>query len=197
MADTVNDDPPRTMQVLDIYSLHVRHPGMAREITDNSAVNAAVCMERHSGSPRVWSVQIDQEPLGEYLVTWDLPTPAQLRSCANQDDATRDGAYGLALAAVDAHAGLVALRRAEGRSGVDFYLVPDGAEIPDSHDYDIDRDDLISLEVSGINDDTDRVVRARIREKIEHVRAGMRSCPSIVGVVGFRRARVIFLTVEA
>jgi hypothetical protein len=193
----VNDDPPRTMQVLDIYNLHVRHPGMAREITDNYAVNAAVCMERHRSSPRVWSVQMDQTLAEGYLVVWNPPTPAQLRSCANQDDATRDGAYGLALAAVDAHAGFVALRRAEGRSGVDFYLIPDGAEISDSHDIDIDRDDLVGLEVSGIDDDTDRVVRARVREKVEQVRAGKSSGPSIVGVVGFRTARVMFVTVEA
>lgn len=191
------DDPPRTMQVLDLYSLHLRHPGMAREITDNYAVNAAICMERHGSSQRVWSVQINQEPIAEYLVTWNPPTPAQLRSCANKDDATRDGAYGLALAAVDAHSGLVALRRAEGRSGVDFYLVPEGAEIPDSHDLDIDRDDLVGLEVSGIDDDTDRAVRARVREKVEQVRAGLSSYPSIVGVSGFRTARVIFVTVEA
>jgi hypothetical protein len=184
------------MQVLDIYDLQVRHSGLAKEVTDNYAVNAAVCMERHSISPRVWSVHRDQSAATEYLVTWEAPTAAQIRSCANQDDATRDGAYGLALAAADVHLGLVALRRAEGRSGVDFYLVPDGTEIPDSPEYDIDRDDLIGLEVSGINDDNDRVIRARVRQKVEQVQAGRPPFPSVVGIVGFRTARITFWTVE-
>src|SRR5690349_8995415 len=107
---------------------------MPREIADNLAVNAAVCMERHRGSPRMWLVQVDQNAPVDYLVTWLAPTPAQIRACANQDDATRDGAYALALAAVDIHLGYVALRRAEGRSGVDFYLIPEGAEFGESPD---------------------------------------------------------------
>src|SRR5262245_23616659 len=100
-------------------------------------------MERHGQSPRMWSVQVDEGTAIYYRVSWAAPTVEQIRACANQDDATRDGAYGLALAAVDAHLGYVALRRAEGRSGVDFYLVPVGADISPSPDLDIDREDLI------------------------------------------------------
>jgi hypothetical protein len=168
---------------------------MAREITDNFAVNAAVCMSRYASPPRLWSVQFDQgEPI-DYEVQWEIPTVAQLRACANQDDATRDGAYALALAAAEVHLGYLALRRAEGRSGVDFYMIPSGADIDSGPEYDIDRLDLIGLEVSGISGDSDSTIRSRVQRKIEQVRAGSPSLPSVVGVVGFRSARIMFRTV--
>jgi hypothetical protein len=192
----VDDDSPRTLPILDIYSLYFRHPGMAKEIADNLAVNAAVCMERHSRSPRTWSVRADQDHPIDYVTSWEMPTPAQVRACANQDDATRDGAYGLALAAIDVHLGYVALRRAEGRTGVDFYVIPAGTEVSPSPDLDIERDDLVGFEVSGISDDTDSMLRTRVNRKIEQVRSGKLPFQSIVGVVGFRSARIVFRRVE-
>ncbi len=187
---------PGAVAWLDIYHLHIRHPGMAREITDNYAVNAAVCMSRHHLPPHVWHVGLDQHEVQAYQVNWALPTVEQLRSCANDDDATRDGAYGMALAAADIHLGLVALRRAEGRSGVDFYLVLEGAEIPTSPDIDVDHEGLVGLEVSGIDDDNDTRIRTRVRQKLRQALEGRSPHPAIVAIVGFQSASILFRTVR-
>jgi hypothetical protein len=189
----VADDVLGPDRVLDIYNLHVRHPGMAAEITSNFAVNAAVCMDRHEhASPLDWSVRKNDEPEIAYLLRWEAPSADQKRSCANHDDATRDGAYGLALASADAHLQYVALRRAEGRSGSDFYLVPDGADVAPEPEYDLDRDDLVRLEVSGIYDDDDAKMSSRLSQKVTQAIKGRSHRPAIVSVVGFRSARVFF-----
>ena len=124
---------------------------------------------------------------------WAIPTVAQLRACANQDDATRDGAYALALAAAEVHLGYVALRR--GALWRRFLLGAIGCRDRLGPEYDIDREDLIGLEVSGISDDSDATIRFRVQRKIEQVLAGSLSLAAIVGVVGFRSARIIFRTV--
>jgi hypothetical protein len=71
-----------------------------------------------------------------------------------------------------------------------------GAEIGTDPDLDIDREDLIGLEVSGINHDTDPIIRARVNRKMEQVRAGRLPVRAMVGVVAFRTASIIFRTVE-
>ena len=185
-------DPPARIGRLDISTLHVRHMGMAQEITDGYAVTAAVCMSRHHKSPKTWTVQTDSQPPVPYEVDWLPPTPAHVRSCANKDEATRDGAYGLALAAADAHLGLVALRRSEGKSGSDFYLISAGTHVsPDPH-LDLERDDLVRLEVSGIDRDDDASMRARVHQKVRQAVAGRSPFPAIAGVAGFLSARVVF-----
>lgn len=181
---------------LDISTLHVRHPGMAREITDGYAVTAAVCMSRHHEPPKAWTVQRDSEPPTAYEVEWLPPTPAHVRSCANEEEATRDGAYCLALAAADAHLGLVALRRSEGKSGSDFYLIPVGTQGSSEPHIDLERDDLVRLEVSGIDRDDETKMRARVRQKVRQAVAGRSLFPAIVGVAGFLSARVVFRRAE-
>ena len=91
-----NDSIAGALERLDIYGLHNRHPGMAKEIADNFAVNAAICMSRHHLPPYSWRVRLDQHDTREYLVHWNLPTNTQLRSCANDDDMTMKHACVLA-----------------------------------------------------------------------------------------------------
>jgi hypothetical protein len=165
---------------------------MAREITDGYAITAAVCLSRHHRSPTVVTVESDSGLVLQYQVAWPPPTAEHIRSSANVEQATRDGAYALALAAVDAQLGLVALRRAEGRSGSDFYLIPKGSDVPSDPHLDLERDDLIRLEVSGINEDDDAAMRGRVRQKIRQALDGHSPVPAIVGVVGFLSARVVF-----
>jgi hypothetical protein len=183
------------MPTLDIYNLHQTH-GLKRELTDVFAASAAICMERHRTSPTIWSVQFDGNASAEYEVAWQTPTDEDRRSYNNDEEATELGACGIALAAVEAHLGLVALSRAEPRSGVDFYLL---APHPDRFvglAYDFDYPGLVGLEVSGINRDTDATMGSRLRAKIQQVRRGSSPYRAIAGVVGFLRARVMFRTAK-
>jgi hypothetical protein len=108
------------------------------------------------------------------------------------DEATRDGAYGIALAAVDLYLGFVALRRAEGKTGSDFYLVPAGSDVRSDPHLDLEREDLIRLEVSGINEDDEKNMRERVRRKVQQALTGHSPIPAMAGVVGFLSARVVF-----
>lgn len=186
---------PRSLE-LEISTLHLHHPGIASEIADGYAMTAAVCMSRHHTSPKDWAVQMDSLPAVQYQVTWPLPSAAAIRSCANDQEATRDGAYCLALAAADAHLSLVALRRSEQGSGADFYLIPVGASVSADPHLDFERADLVRLEVSGIDDDDDPKMRQRIREKVEQAATGRSPFPAVAGIVGFRTARVVFRRVR-
>jgi hypothetical protein len=151
-------------------------------------------MSRHHVSPKAWSVQRDDSNAVNYLVPWEEPTAEHIRSCGNHDEATRDGAYGLALAAADVHLDLVAFGRAEGRTGSDFYLVPAGTTNDDTPHFNLQSDNRIRLEVSGIDRDNDAIMNARISQKVQQARDGMSDFPAIAGVVGFLSARVLFRT---
>lgn len=123
-------------------------------------------------------------------------TFADHRSYNNDDETTEFGACGIALAAADAHLGLVVYARAEPRTGVDFYLVAPRGASPDAARFDVDHTELIGLEVSGIDRDTPGTMNQRLREKIEQVQRGNSPDSAFAGVVGFQTARVVSRTVK-
>lgn len=102
---------------LEIGNLALRHPGIPPGIGGSYAETARVCLQRHHRSPKLWSVRAHGGLEAAYLVEWAEPEPDHIRGCANHDEATRDGAYCLALAAAEAHMQLVALRHSEGLTG--------------------------------------------------------------------------------
>ncbi|PYV67336.1 MAG: hypothetical protein DMG96_39645 [Acidobacteria bacterium] len=53
-------------------------------------------------------------------LSWLRPTPEVAASWNNSDDAVRDGAYSVALAAVEVELGFVSLLRAEKKTGADY-----------------------------------------------------------------------------
>lgn len=116
---------------LNLTALHERHPGISAEVAAVYAQAAAVCLTRHHASPVEISVSKDLEPEVGYPIAWPTPTDRVRAAWANVDDATRDAAYGIILAAAEAHLGLVALERAYIGSGADYWIMPGGtAESP-------------------------------------------------------------------
>lgn len=191
----MTDDASPATPTLDIYNLRQTH-GLKRELTDVFAATAAICMERHHASPTVWSVQFDGGASAEYEVPWRTPMNEDRRSYNNDEEATEPGACGIALAAVEAHLGLVVYARAEPRTGVDFYLLAPRPDRFEGMVYDVDHPGLVGLEVSGINHDTDVIMGIRLRAKIQQVRRGRSPYRAIAGVVGFLRARVMLRTAK-
>jgi hypothetical protein len=188
----VDDTPPHSLPALNIYD----RPGLAKTLVDAHAAMAGICMQRHHRSPKSWSVQIDAEPAEQYDVAWRQPTEQERRSYADDDEATEFGACSLALAAAEAHLGLVAYARAKPRSGVDFYLMATDADVAATVSYDYDTGSSVGLEVSGIDRDDDAVVSRRLREKVEQIRRGWSPERALAAVVGFRGARVVFRTAK-
>jgi hypothetical protein len=107
-----------------------RHPGLTYFIAGYYLEAARVCLDRHHTSPTDFSYQNDQEE-GITAVQWET-TDAQTRGAHNNEtDATRDGAYIFALAALEMLSGFVAVRRAETQTGSDYYVAPIGEAVDD------------------------------------------------------------------
>ena len=120
------------------------------------------------------------------VVRWHSPDARTYGAWANETDTTEAGAYACALAAVELTDDLVAVRRAETRTGADYYIAPKGAA-PD------DLEDCRRLEVSGVDRGSENTINQRLRTRLKQAAAGTSNLPALVGVVGFR-ARLIILS---
>ena len=123
------------------------------------------------------------------MVEWDPPDERVLRAWANQTDATEHGAYACALAAVELMKGLVAVSRAETKTGADFYLMPIGKPPEDLKQW-------IRFEVSGTNLE-EHDLQSRLRGKVRQAAMGKSELPAIAAVVGFKVRLIVFQNVGA
>jgi hypothetical protein len=101
--------------------LSQRHSGISDGISDSYSEAACVCLDRHHKSPADFRLQ-DNDTDDTAGVEWVRADERIRGAWANEDDATEAGAYGIAIAAIEALRGLVAVRRAETRTGADYYL---------------------------------------------------------------------------
>jgi hypothetical protein len=167
-----------TVHLLLLTGLSERHPGLTKALGDSYSEAAGVCLSRHHEPPLTVETVFDQKE-GEHVVVWVVPDERTERAYANEIDTTELGAYAVSLAAVEAIAGLVAVRRAETLTGADYYVAP----------ADADLDDLEScyrLEVSGVNSGGRSALQGRLRAKLDQAAKGASNIPAIASVVGFK-----------
>jgi hypothetical protein len=128
---------------------------------------------------------------GRYRLHWSQPTDTERRAWANRDDATRDGAYCVVLAAAEVHLGLVAIGRAEASTGADYYLgrPGDGVNVADGE---LDFEGAIRIEISGLDRGTETQLLQRVAQKVGQARRGKSNLPAMAGVAGFGLLRVVF-----
>lgn len=165
-----------------IAALHERHPGVTPIVAAYFHQAACVCLNRHHTAPHELAIQVDDAACSG-SVTWDEPTAAVLLAWGNKDDATRDGAYAVALATVEAHEGLVAVGRADTKSGADYLLAPRESAVEDF-------EASLRLEVSGIDSGTPSQISYRLLQKQEQARQGQSDLPAIAAVVEFKHGVV-------
>ncbi len=170
-----------SLPLLPLKRLADRHIGLTPELAASYLQAAQVCLDIHHLPPAEFTIR-DGSSEALAMVEWE-PSDERLRwAWANQNDATENGAYACALAAVELTRGLVAVRRAETTTGADFYIVPIGKQPADLKEW-------IRLEISGTHlEEAD--VRTRLRQKIRQAARGQSSLPAIAMVVGFK-ARLI------
>jgi hypothetical protein len=85
--------------------------------------------------------------------------------------------------------GLYAIRRAETRTGADYYVAP--------RDHTSEAlEDCYRLEVSGTNAD-EQEVRRRLGNKVRQAQHGQSNLPALAVVVGFRVKLIFMQAVEA
>jgi len=165
-----------------------RHPGLTPGTATSYLEAASVSLHRHHKPPQEFALTHDGGEM-RCEVSWETPSDTCLRGWANQDDATRDGAYACALAAAELTSDLYAMRRAETMTGADYYVAPTG----------IDPDDLenqVRLEVSGTHCEQSEV-RRRLSRKMEQARSGKSNLPALAAVVGFKTRMIMMKSVRA
>jgi hypothetical protein len=168
---------------LRIDGLHERHPGITQPLSESYAEAASVCWARHHKPPITVSLKNDRAAALR-VVNFTLPNARVRAAHANEIDATETGAYGVSLAAVEEVSGLVAVGRAETRTGADWYVAPSGTEIEDL-------ENCIRLEVSGVSAGASADVSRRLQEKIAQAARGDSNLPAIAAVVGFKALKVV------
>lgn len=173
---------------LQFANLSERHFGVTPGISAAYAEAATVCLGRHHSSPQKMLLQ-DSDGDRQSVAEWQVPDRRILDGWANEIDATEAGAYALALAAVELTRGVVAVRRAETRTGADYYLGAPQATVDDL-------ETSLRLEVSGTDKGDDAVIQSRLREKVEQAKAGVNNLPAIATVVGFAALKIVTADVK-
>ncbi len=174
--------------ILSFHNLSNRHSGLTQPIAESYAEAARVCLDRHHFSPVDFRIQ-DAEHNRIATAEWEAADERTRGAWANEIDATEAGAYACALAALELSRGLVAVRRAETKTGADYYVAPPGGG---SHDL----EDCLRLEVSGVDKGSEAAVNQRLRAKLDQAAAGSSNLPAMAGVVGFLAKLIVLATVE-
>lgn len=173
-----------TQRKLLLCDLAERHQGLTAAIAASYWEAARVCLDRHHNPP----VEFELDNSGQKVkaaTEWEV-TDARTRSAwANEIDTTETGAYACALAAIELLEGLVAVHRAETKTGADYYVAPMNTS-PE------DLESCIRLEVSGLDRGTIPSIVRRLKDKLEQAKSGKSNLPAIATVVGFRE-RLIML----
>jgi hypothetical protein len=126
---------------------------------------------------------IDNDTTDVAAITWEATDPRTQSAWANRDDATEAGAYCLALANAELTRGLVAVSRAQGRTGVDYYLGPANGRLEDL-------EASVRLEVSGTDEGNLPTIKSRLRQKLEQAGRVDSNLPALATVVGFALLRI-------
>ena len=159
-----------------LETLFERHKGFYIHICQAYADAAGVCFSRHHIAPVDLRIVNHKETYSREI-GWEKPDEQTLRSWANKDDATRDAAYSVSLSIIEAKFGLLALSRADTKTGADYYVGYAG---------DTDLENAFRLEVSGTDKGDSSKIRSRLREKVDQLRKGNSSKPGIAVVIGFQ-----------
>lgn len=167
---------------LQLDRLHIHHTGLTPALAESYTEAASVCLARHHRPP-VIILLTHGDNNESRVVHFVLPDEHALDAYANEIDATETGAYAVSLAAIEAIAGLVAVRRASTLTGADWYIAPTGTNSEDL-------ENCIRLEVSGINAGASSDIRRRLREKLIQAAHGASNLPAIAAVVGFKALEV-------
>lgn len=172
---------------LPLNNIAARHKGLTKSVAESYCEAARVCLDRHHISPKEFILKDDSlEKLT--IVEWEATDDQCKKAWANKDDATRDGAYAVAIAATEISRGLFAVKRAETLTGADYYIAPFGKDIEDL-------EDCFRLEVSG-TDLNESQVKQRLMKKVNQALSGKSNLPALAAVVGFKAKMILIKTVE-
>jgi len=164
-----------------------KHPGISCAVNEAFSEAAEVCLARHHRPPKTLLTICCCKRDVKYNLNWKHPGKVAQRAWLNRDDATRDGAYIIAIAVVEKELGLIALSRTDTRTGADYYIGQPNV---------LDLEEAFRLEVSGIDHGSIADLKRRLSQKEEQAKQGDSCLPAYASVVGFKEAMVFVTRVE-
>ena len=162
---------------LAIQDMDQRHSGLTAVIAAYLAEGARVCLDRHHISPATFEIRGLTQTV-KAMAQWQATDKSTKFGWGNETDTTEIGACACVLAAVELLEGFIAVRRAETRTGADYYIAAPGTPADDIESF-------IRLEVSGIDRGNAAAVARRLREKLAQAKRGDSNLPAMAGVIGF------------
>ena len=138
---------------------------------------AAVCLNERQHHPGV-TLTVQGDYTGRFFLTWQILTEKHRRTCADLQEATEYGAYGLAILVVRETIGKTVLERSAKGPGFDFW-------IGDEEDAELPFQGLMRLEVSGILSGDASQIRSRARRKKIQVGPSDQAAPALIAIVEF------------
>lgn len=173
-------------------------PGLDRQKGNNLANAAGVCLEDRNHAPGV-QLNIRGIASNQSPVTWSATTAQIRRTWADMQEATEKGAEGVAVLLTIQEIGQSVLLRSMKGTAVDYWLGDRDVtnvsvverEKTDELRLFLEDDDLVvraRMEVSGILNGNDSLVRSRRNEKLDRIsRTDPSALPAYVVVVEFGR----------
>jgi hypothetical protein len=165
---------------LHLSDLHVGSAGLTAARATSLAEAAAVCLEASKHRSGVTLQVIGSHP-ERVALHWPAVTQQQRLSNADMQDATEDGAAGLAILTIGTAKGLTVRERAIKGTGVDYWLGNDNDNDTDTLPF----QNLTRLEASGILQGTPKLIAGRVVKKLAQVAPTDGVCPVYVVVVEF------------
>ena len=162
--------------MLDLNELDTDNiPGISRAKGNELAEAGAVCLESQ-GHTRGACLTVRNGANNSYRLDWPPVTDQARRTWNDEEEATEDGAVGIAVLLASREIGYAVVLRSRKGTGFDYWL---GENVLDFK---------ASMEVSGIRNGNDSQVRARVQEKLRQMnRSNALGLPAYAIVVEFGR----------
>jgi hypothetical protein len=164
---------------LTILPLDPGNSGLLKSLADYMGACGAVCLNHAQHQPGV-QMDVEGDHSGSFLLYWETLTEQYFRTCADLQEATEYGAYGIAILMIRELTGKTVLQRSAKGPGFDFWV---GDEETDELPF----QGLTRLEVSGILNGSAADVRVRVSVKKKQVRPSDALGPAFIVVVEFSR----------
>jgi hypothetical protein len=156
-------------------------PGLSPAKGQSLAEAAAVCLESNDHeSGADLNITGDQPATG--TLHWQEVTQQHRDTYADMQEATEDGAAGVAILTANLTLGLSVMQRSVKGTGFDYWM---GTATQDGENDELPFQNLTRLEVSGIlQGNADRIAR-RVASKMEQVEPTDEIAPALIVVVEF------------